>query len=84
VKNVIAFSKKWFATCITPDACWLKDQPGPISVRGGHLHDGDIGTLLHLESGVHEAVFGNPSIGINQEDDFSTTWSAIQYTRVKC
>ena len=23
VKNVIAFSKKWLATCMTPEACWL-------------------------------------------------------------
>lgn len=39
-------------------------------------HDGHIGALLHLKSGIHETILGNPGIGINQEDDFSATWSA--------
>jgi len=50
---------------------------GSWLMGGVDLHDGDIGTLLHLESGIHETVFGNPGIGINQEDDLSTRRSAM-------
>jgi hypothetical protein len=49
------------------------DQLEPSDRLVVGLHDSDIWTLLHLESGVHEAVFRNPGIGINKKDDLSTT-----------
>lgn len=58
------------------------DSVSQVVVRGVDLHDGDVRTLLHLESGIHEAVLGDPGIGINKQDDLSTTSSAILSTRV--
>lgn len=79
VKKVIAFSKKWFATCMTPDACWLAMSwiLGCEKSRAmADLHDSNIRTLLHLKGGIHKAIFRDPSIGIDKQDDLSTRTSA--------
>jgi hypothetical protein len=77
VKKVMAFSKKWLATCMTPEACWLVVSRVPSFARGTEdLHDGDIGALLHLEGGIHETVLGNSGIGVDKQDNLSTDSSA--------
>jgi hypothetical protein len=72
----MAFSKKWLATCMTPEACWLIISLTNWRMSSGDVHDGNVGALLHLECGIHEAVLGYPGVGIDEEDDFTPGWSA--------
>lgn len=51
VKNAMPFSKKWFATCMTPEACWLALATAGF-LLSLHSHDSDLWREGHLERSV--------------------------------
>jgi len=40
------------------------------------IHDSDVWTLLHFQSGIHEAVLGDSGVGVDEEDYLTTNKSA--------
>lgn len=68
---------------MTPEACWLVVSRSLCAGESSEadLHDGNVGALLHFESGVHETVLGDPGIGVDEQDDLSTSSSAHDLPR---